>query len=169
MRLTLTTSATCTVSTVLMLLLVGQAAHAGQCRRIFTTIVGTAFPCAESPGGLCSDGDIRRGILKGTKFAVYTNSGPSAGLPATEPPEVLSYNAEATFTTRRGELHLNQLGVSDPFRQVYTELNRVVGGTGRFEGASGDLFISGNLYDEGSRFDGLVTGTLCLQRPIKTD
>lgn len=144
-----------------MVLLVSQIVHAQECRPILTTMIGTVYPCIQSPGGLCSDGVIQSGILRGTKLAIYTNAGLSAGLPATEPPEVLSYNAEAVFTTQHGELHLNQIGINDPFRMVYTELNRVVGGTGSFANASGNLFISGNLYDNGSRFDGDVTGTLC--------
>ena len=114
--------------------------------------------------GLCADGVIWSGILKGTKLAVYTAAGPSAGLPEVEPPSVLSYSAEAVFTADQGELHLDQLGVLDPFRQVFTELSRVIGGTGRFENATGDLFISGITNIDGTAFESDVTGSLCLNK-----
>ena len=139
-----------------------QTGQASECKVIITTLDGSLFPCAESPGGLCSDGFIGSGILKGTKLAIYTASAPSAGLPGTEHPFVLSYTADATFTTDKGELYLSQLGVIDPFRQVFTELNRVVGGTGLFDQATGDLFISGTTSVDGITFESDITGTVCL-------
>jgi len=148
---------------LLGLLFGGQTGQASECKVINTTLDGSTFPCAQSPGGLCADGIIWSGILRGTKLAVYTAAAPSAGLPPeVEPPLVLSYAAEAVFTTDQGELHLDQLGVLDPFRQVFTELNRVVGGTGRFDQASGDLFISGTLSLDGTAFESEVTGIVCL-------
>ena len=147
---------------LLGLLFGSQTGQASECKVINTSLDGATFPCAESPGGLCADGTIWSGILKGTKLAVYTAAAPSAGLPDVEPPFVLSYAAEAVFTTDQGELHLDQLGVLDPFRQVFTELGRVVGGTGRFDQASGDLFISGTMGLDGTSFESEVTGTVCL-------
>lgn len=147
---------------LLGLLADSQPGHATECKVITTRLNGSTFFCEESPGGLCADGVIWSGILKGTKLAVYTAEGPSAGLPDVEPPWVLSYAADAVFTTDQGELHLDQLGVLDPLRQVFTELSRVVGGTGRFEDATGDLFISGTTSIDGSAFESDVTGTLCL-------
>ena len=154
---------------LLGLLFAGQTSQASECKIIKTTLDGSLFPCAESPGGLCADGTIRSGILKGSKLAVYTAAAPSAGLPETEFPLVLSYTADAVFTTDQGELHLSQLGVIDPFRRVFTELNRVVGGTGRFDQASGDLFISGTTNIDGTEFESDITGTLCLTYPMGYD
>jgi hypothetical protein len=54
-------------------------------------------------------------------------------------------------------------------RQVFTELNRVVGGTESFYQASGDLFISGTLSIDGTEFESEMTGTLCLTHPIEDD
>ncbi len=139
-----------------------QISQASECKVISTTLDGSVFSCAASPGGVCSDGTIRSGILKGTKLAVYAAAAPSAGLPGVESPLVLSYTADAVFTTDQGELHLSQLGVVDPFRQVFTELNRVVGGTGRFDQASGDLFISGTTSIGGMFFESVITGEVCL-------
>lgn len=153
----------CCLGWILLGLLFGsQVSQASECKVIKTTLDGSTFPCGESPGGLCAEGTIWSGILRGTKLAVYTAAAPSAGLPEVEPPSVLSYSAEAVFTTDQGELHLDQLGVLDPFRQVFTELNRVVGGTGRFDQASGDLFISGTVSLDGTEFESDITGSVCL-------
>ena len=154
---------------LLGLLFVGQTTQASECIAIKTTLDGSTFPCAASPGGLCADGIIGSGVLKGTKLAIYTAAAPSAGLPGVESPLVLSYTADAVFTTKHGELYLSQLGVSDPLRQVFTELNRVVGGTESFYQASGDLFISGTLSIDGTEFESAMTGTLCLTHPIEDD
>ena len=58
---------------------------------------------------------------------------------------------------------MSQLGVTDTTRQAFAELNRVVGGTGRFVGATGELFISGTLDtpELTTGFDSTVTGTVC--------
>ena len=141
---------------------INQPAQASDCININTTLDGATFLCGESPVGLCSDGIISRGILKSTKLAVYTSAALSAGL-WTEPPSVLSYSADAVFTTRHGELYLNQLGVADTDRKVFTEINRIVGGTRRFANATGDLFISGTNSSSElvTNFTSKVTGTLC--------
>lgn len=154
----------CTLVPVLAcLLLVAEVSVGSECKVIRTTLEGSSFLCGESPVGLCSDGIIAGSILKGTKIAVYTAGAPTAGL-WTEGPSVLSYTADAIFTTGHGDLYLSQLGVMDIARKVYTEVNRVVGGTGRFHQAQGDLFISGRMTtsDLATEFDGEITGTLCL-------
>lgn len=149
------------------LIFAAQTSVASECENIKARLSGSSFLCGDSPVGLCSDGIINSGILKGTKEAVYTAAAPSAGL-WTEGPWVLSYSADAVFTTMDGELYLRQLGVADTLRKVFTEINRVVGGTGRFHEASGDLFISGTQItsDLATDFDSNITGTLCLSDPI---
>jgi hypothetical protein len=137
--------------------------QASDCKIVNTQLDGSSFICGESPIGICADGTITSGILKGTKLAVYTAGAPGAGL-FTESPVVASYSANAVFTTKHGELHLSQLGVTDPINQIFTELNRVVGGTGRFLGATGELFISGTLNTPElvTGFESRVTGTVCI-------
>lgn len=157
----------CAVSVLLGLQFVSQISQASECKAIQTTLDGSSFLCGDSPVGLCSNGIIRSGVLKGNKVAVYTAAAPSAGL-WTEGIWVLSYSADAVFTTKRGDLYLSQLGVADTLQNVFTEVNRVVGGTGRYHEASGYLFISGTLStsDIATDFDSNITGTLCLTEPI---
>jgi len=161
----------CTLALVFAcLLLASEISFGSECKVIRTTVTGSSFLCGESPVGLCSDGVIAGSILKGTKVAVYTAGAPTAGL-WTEGPSILSYTAGAIFTTKHGDLYLNQLGVMDIARKVYTEVNRVVGGTGRFHQARGDLFISGGMStsDLATEFDGEITGTLCLADSTEED
>ncbi len=143
--------------------IVSGASFGSECKVIKAELQGSSFLCGESPVGLCSNGVIGGGILKGIKSAVYTAAAPTAGL-WTEGPWVLSYSADAIFTTEHGDLYLNQIGVSDTVRKVFTEVNRVVGGTGRFYNASGDLFISGALSTSNiaTDFESEITGRLCL-------
>ena len=154
------------VCILLGLLFVSHISLASECKVINTKLDGASFLCGNSPVGLCSNGTITSGILKGSKEAVYTAAAPTAGL-WTELPSVFSYSADAVFTTERGELHLNQLGVIDTERRVFTEVNRVVGGTGRFHEASGDLYISGTVTSSGleTDFESKVTGRVCLTAP----
>lgn len=146
------------------LLFISQVTFASECKVIKTRLDGSSFLCGDSPVGLCSEGSLAGGLIKGTKLAVYTAAAPSAGL-WTELPTSTSYTADAVFTAKDGELHLNQLGVIDAERQIFTEINRIVGGTGRFYQASGDLFISGsvNSPDIVTEFRSEVTGTVCLR------
>ena len=148
---------------LLVLFSLAGIVQASDCKLVNTQLNGSSFICGESPIGICADGTITSGILKGTKMAVYTAGAPGAGL-FTESPLVASYSADAVFTTKHGELHLSQLGVTDPINQIFTELNRVVGGTGRFSGATGELFISGTLNtpDLATGFESGVTGTVCI-------
>ena len=145
----------------------GVTAEANECKQIVTQLNGSTFPCAESPVGLCADGEITSGLLKGIKSLVYTSAAFSAGL-ATEPPTVLSYSADAIFSTDQGDLYLTQVAVSDTSRRVFTEINRIVGGTGRFEGASGNLFISGTVdsSDLVTDFESEITGAVCLSESV---
>jgi len=73
-------------------------------------------------------------------------------------------SADAVFSTGRGDLYLSQVAVSDSDRRAFTEINRVLGGTGLFDGASGTLFISGTSASSAlvTTFESTITGSVCL-------
>jgi hypothetical protein len=133
------------------------------CRRVhghyqanFTTVNCT------SPSGLCAAGSITRGgILDSSALFVELDQAPSAGMPATEPSTSVSYSGNLTVTTHNGTLQLRDLGVAaGPVGNAsFTELERPVGGTGRFANASHTFFISGVVTSTG--FDGTISGELC--------
>jgi len=140
-----------------------QTVLASDCKNIITELDGSTFSCADSPVGFCSDGVISSGILKGTKLAVYQGLAPFAGMPGIEPETVFSYSGPATFSTNHGELWLDQVGVLDLGRGIFTELQRVTGGTGRFTNASGELFVSGTYINE-TDWTSDVTGVVGLAK-----
>jgi hypothetical protein len=143
-------------------------ANASECKIINTDLVGQIAPCVESPVGLCAPATAGSGLLKGGKSFTFLGLAPSAGLPSLEPATVLSYSGPVVYYTDRGELHLNAIGVLDQVRLIFTEMQRVTGGTGDFAGATGALFISGNSTGvEPSGvvpFKSKITGELCLQK-----
>jgi hypothetical protein len=133
-----------------------SAAHV-TCHEVHGTI-DTAFsggPC-ESATGLCTAGTITRaGRLEGTtsyKLDV---------LAASARPEASSYAGVLTLTTNQGTLTLDDTGMVDFGGGVFTEYQTVVGGTGRFAGATGTLFASGFLTADRTGFGGPISGTLC--------
>lgn len=143
-------------------------ANATECRSVHTDLTGRILPCAESPVGLCAPATAASGILKGPKSFAFQGLAPTAGLAPLEPETVLSYTGPVVYRTRHGELHLSAIGVLDQVRLVFTEVQRVTGGTGRFAGASGDLFVSGDspgAEPSGAvPFESRVRGEICLSR-----
>ena len=143
-------------------------ANATECMNIHTDLVGKILPCAESPAGLCAPATAASGILKGPKSFVFQGLAPTAGLFPLEPATVLSYTGPVVYHTKHGELHLNAIGVLDQVRLVFTEVQRVTGGTDRFVGANGNLFVSGDspgAEPSGAvPFESRVSGEICLSR-----
>lgn len=116
-----------------------------------------------SPVGLCTAGTITEGgLLNGSTRFTALAAAPAAGMYGVEADSTLSYNGELIITTRQGVLEISDVGVFDQFAGKFTELDRVIGGTGMFANASGVLFISGDAYADGSGFDGRISGELCL-------
>ena len=144
------------------------AAAADQCKNIDTELVGRIAPCAESPVGLCAPATARGGLLKGEKNFVFQGLAPAAGLAPLEPATVLSYSGPVVYHTHYGELHLSAIGVLDQGRLVFSEVQRVLGGTGRFVGATGNLFVSGDSSGPEPSgavpFESRITGEVCLSK-----
>jgi hypothetical protein len=136
----------------------------GRCTRIkaslATAIVAENCP---SPVGLCAAGVIAGNrLIEGTTFASVLGLAPSAGLPGLEPETTLSLAGERTIRASRGTLMLRLAGVFDTARGEFAEIDRVTSGTGRFEGATGTLWITGTGTNV---FEGQITGQICTNRP----
>jgi hypothetical protein len=123
----------------------------------FTTTNCTA------PSGLCATGTITEGgILDSSSLFIELDQAPSAGMPLTEPSATVSYSGTLTITTPHdGTLNVRDLGVVAGANNAFTELERPVSGTGRFEHASNVFFISGSTTGGGTGFDGRIHGELC--------
>ncbi len=141
---------------------------AQECKNINTELVGKISPCAESPVGLCAPATAASGVLKGEKQFVFQGLAPGAGLTPLQPATVLSYSGPVTYHTRKGDLHLSAIGVLDQERLVFSEVQRVVGGTGHFAAATGNLFVSGNSPGPEPTgavpFESRITGEICLSK-----
>lgn len=115
-----------------------------------------------SPIGLCATGTITRGgILDSSSLFLALDAAPAAGMPATEAPINLSYSGTLSIDTHHGTLTVRDLGVIDGVHSNFTELERPVSGTGRFANATHDFFISGATVNNGTGFDGEISGELC--------
>ena len=116
-----------------------------------------------SPVGLCTAGKITKGgLLNGTTEFTALGIAVAAGMPGIEPDTTLSYHGVLTITTKHGTLEISDVGVFDQVTGVFSELDRVVSGTGRFEDASGTLFIYGDAFADDSGFTGSIAGQVCL-------
>lgn len=136
------------------------------CRPVHGTIhsVFTAPPQnCPSPVGQCTVGTITdAGILDGTTTFVATDLALSAGMPSTEPTANLSYSGQLTITASNGTLITHDLGVLDAGHLAFSEIERPFSGTGIFANPGTSVFfISGSIVNNGTGFQGDLTGTVC--------
>lgn len=145
-----------------------------RCFSAHATIHATIDPTGcTSPVGLCTSGVVRsegRGFLRGTTHFTATGLGgapvgeASIVFPPAEPATTWSYSGDLELTTPFGNLSIADVGVLDTAHGTFTELERIAGGTGRLDHATGNLFIYGNTTPDGMGFDGTIRGRVCLPR-----
>jgi hypothetical protein len=87
-------------------------------------------------------------------------AGPATGLAG-----FISYSGPFQYRTDHGTLDMRETGVTNtstglPQSGAVTAYQQVIGGTGRFAGATGFLFVSGRNVD--NTIETTVTGELCL-------
>ncbi len=124
--------------------------------------------CA-SPVGLCTAGTLTGFPGGTTRFVALGLGGGAVGeasivTPPAEPGTTWSYRGDLVYSTPLGDVMLEDVGVLDTVGGTYTELQRVVSGTGSFEGATGDVFSYGHTTPAGDGFDGAVRGEICVPR-----
>jgi len=134
----------------------------GRCRTIHATQTAVA-DFAE----FTTAGEITSGLLKGT--STFTGDQASlAQITGTDSPPITpltsSYTGDLKITTRRGTLTTRSVGVFEgvPFG-VGVQFDRVIEGTGAFEGAEGVLFFRFKADDTGAAFTSSVNGEVCLR------
>jgi len=86
---------------------------------------------------------------------VVLNSGTEAG--------PFYYTADLEINTKKGTLTTRSVGVFEgmPFG-LGTQFDRVIGGTGIFEGAEGNLFLKFEAHETGGAFVSGVSGKIWL-------
>ncbi len=99
------------------------------------------------------------GILHGTTTAELEITGVIA-------PGVVSFDGTLVLTTKHGTLTLFFFdGVFDLLTGEFSADSVVVGGTGRFDGASGGLFFHGFTFPDGTFIDDEISGEICVIVP----
>lgn len=102
---------------------------------------------------------IGGGILHGTTTAVVEVTGVIA-------PGVVSFVSTLALTTKHGALTLFFAdGVFNLVTGEFSADSVVVGGTGRFAGASGELFFHGFSFPDGTFIDDEISGEICVIVP----
>lgn len=115
---------------------------------------------SEVSNGTGTTGRITQGgILNGTTQLIFTS-----GVLATPDPTTISYTDDFTITTNRGVLKTHNVGIFDFATGSFTEIARIDpnASSGRFAGATGVLFTSGQTTDGGATFQSKITGEICL-------
>jgi|SRR5690554_3187069 len=141
------------------------------CRSISASLSATFFTeGCESEVGMCTAGDLTRrgGRVVGSTHYVADGIGggiigeDSVVFPPVEPATTWTYAGILRLITPLGELQSSDAGILDTAGGIFTEFNRVQGGTGIFEGASGTFYINGTTLADGSGFDAEITGEVCV-------
>lgn len=140
--------------------------RAAKCKRIYAQVVSslTTTGCT-SPIGHCTEGEIEgnHGLNGTTSFiGESAAAGPNT---APDPEDTISYSGVREITTAKGTLTTLNTGVFDTSTGpapggFFSSFDVVTGGTGKFQGATGDLFETGKLI--AGQFVTAVTGELCL-------
>jgi hypothetical protein len=67
----------------------------------------------------------------------------------------------STYTTDDGVLTISDVSVFDTPRGTFAGIGRITTGTGRFSGATGDVFTTGHVSPDGLSFTTDVTAEIC--------
>jgi len=122
-------------------------------------------PDCPSPIGFCAFSDRVQGNhgFRGTFFFQALAFDPIASDPAGR----LVVSGISTFTTRDGTLTISDVSVFDPAPPqgsgtgTFSGIGRIKSGTGRFAGATGDVFTSGRTRENGTAFTTQTTLEVC--------
>ena len=143
-----------------------SADEARRCTFVKAAIVTDVVPC---DGFLmCTAGTIDSGLLAGTThFKLLTVApAPSDDDDADEPSSgALLYSGELIISAAGGDLRIRDRGVLKGTR--FFEIDRIRGGTGDFENASGALVSYGTTT--ATHFDGTIMGRVCLSPEAESE
>lgn len=105
----------------------------------------------------------------GLRGTTYFKGEESAFFPPSAP-TFRSYTGWFEYITQNGTLTLREMGMTDPPTSnpesgVVNAYQRIVSGTGEFEGATGYLFVSG--FNRNQRIVTTVRGEICRPSPVQ--
>jgi len=108
-----------------------------------------------SPVGFCTEGTVGPGALNGTTlFTALTIRQPTL--------DVIHYTGRLVITTSPGDTFtIRDHGILNLTTGAFFEIDKVVAGTGKFEGAKGLLTSQGLVSMGIAKFAGTLTGRIC--------
>ena len=113
-----------------------------------------------SPIGFCAGGTITGNHgLRGTTFFSAVSFDPIVN----DSHGRLVVPGQSTFTTDDGVLQISDVSVFDVARGTFSGIGKITNGTGKWEGATGDIFTTGRVGPNGS-FTTDTTGEICLPK-----
>jgi hypothetical protein len=146
----LTSTAVSALAIGLLLSSTARADEERSCKAVNAKIVTSFVACTpEFPAGigLCTQGTVDSGLLKGTTRFSATSLDLTTG----------RYTGVLVITTRKGTVTLHDAGALTP--AGFSEVQVIVSGTGKFRNASGILNSQGIQTLTG--FSGTLTGVVC--------
>jgi hypothetical protein len=112
-----------------------------------------------SPVGFCAAGTFKGNHgFHGTSAFSATAFDP---IPS-DPLGRLAVPGTSTYTTPNGQITVSDVSVFDVARGTFAGTGRIVEGTGEFDGATGDVFTSGHVSEDGQSFTTSFVIELCL-------
>lgn len=148
-----------------MLVIVSPGGWAGDCKPIRAEIVSAATTAGcTSPIGLCTTGTIDGN--HGLEGSTYLTTDSFAPGPDTAPNRatMFSYSGLLQISTRHGTLTTRDTGIFDPLPTgsgSFSSFDIVTGGTGKYAGFTGLLYVAGKTLPGTGQFVSTVSGTLC--------
>jgi hypothetical protein len=151
--------ATLALGTIALLCMSHAAsASGGSCKKVHARVFLHAeeMPTCGSPIGLCASAELY-GSLAGTASTVGTSSTPTPDAPSTG---VVLLTAEDRIDTGDGVLLTKGAAVLQTTGEgLFAEVNQIVGGSGRWAGATGTLTGTGTFINGAG--EALVSGKIC--------
>lgn len=112
----------------------------------------------DSPVGFCAGGTFKgNNGFKGSSFFSAISFNPIQN----DPQGRQVVPGVSTYTTNDGSITISDVSVFDTARGTFSGIGRIVQGTGRFAGATGDVFTAGRTLPDGS-FINELNGEICL-------
>lgn len=146
-----------------------QGPAAPTCKAVHATLTETRATVGCKPEhSQCFLGEVDGN--HGLRGTTYFRGEASAFFPSGAP-TFRSYVGDFEYTTATGTLTMREMGLSEPSANTTPEggvvnaLQRIVGGTGEFAGATGYLFVSG--FNRGGQIATTVHGEICTSTPVQ--
>jgi hypothetical protein len=135
------------------LLAASVSTAAAQCQTISAmddSVLVPPGPDCPSPIGFCASSDRVQGNhgFRGTFFFSALAFEP---IPS-DPLGRLAVSGISTFTLRDGTVTISDVSAFDVQAGTFSGVGRITSGTGRFAGATGDVFTAGRAHSSGTAF-----------------